>query len=574
MTEHAHPLIEIPTRIDRLFLHYFDIHFLEEKGSAVDTKRFQQEMRSATRMAVASANKVFVPAASYFESAVCRSILDELDELVAAGTVVLVGSSSNLDVFIRERQDEGFYRKNSSQYQSYRTAVDLEKLPAYQTRHRSATRDIVDRWGLQVEAENLQKLLHDATGSCSAALELRLERVPEELAGLAFIPEYVFEVLEFSQDADLARARIRSVINEAYFHSYVQELHAGVVLDLSYLASDFKLPSYGRNLSFSKMARFILEKGWNKKFSELSQQQLIKLGTQSGWLQALQTEATYVQKTIGTSRRELTMQKDKEDWETTAATRTVLCVTAAIVEFKSTKRVFEKSFGPGQTVHLNEEKTEYGLEFSDAKSNSRWILVSSAFQGQVEAATHAARLSNLLSPEIFLMIGMCMGMPKRAYPVGTVIVPAEIFSFDHQRLAKDKPVQHRPHAERVANGLYMLARVVSSESHDYKVVTDKAVASASTKIEDTESTLVNLLEQSFPDIAAFDMEGGGFYRAGEGKKFLWIKAVADSGEPQETSSVGTDLKQSAQKEATENSADFAIKLGRSYFQTHQSASRK
>src|SRR5688500_1208791 len=100
-------------RLERIFLHFFDIHYLADKGRAVEGTAFQNEMRLATRLAVAAADKVFLPAASYFESVLCRQILSELDELVSLGLIVLCGSSTNLEEFVRERQDEGFYRKGS-----------------------------------------------------------------------------------------------------------------------------------------------------------------------------------------------------------------------------------------------------------------------------------------------------------------------------------------------------------------------------------------------------------------------------------------------------------------------------
>lgn len=98
-----HEIIDNSGRLARLFLHYFDIHFIEEKGRASESRQFYNEMRLATRLAVASADKVFVPAASYFESPLCREILSQLQELVDLGFVVLSASSRNLDDFRAER---------------------------------------------------------------------------------------------------------------------------------------------------------------------------------------------------------------------------------------------------------------------------------------------------------------------------------------------------------------------------------------------------------------------------------------------------------------------------------------
>ena len=183
MEQDAEQIIEVLPPLERLFLHFFDMHFLEEKGRAVGTKNFRYEIRLATRLAVASAGLVLVPAASYFESPICRETIDDLSELVKHGLIMLVGSSTNLEEFIRERQDERFYRKSSVQYGSYQRAT-LKSHPAYQRKHKSTTCDIVNHWGRRVQNEDLQRLLRDAAGEPIPRVESRLALVPEELGGV------------------------------------------------------------------------------------------------------------------------------------------------------------------------------------------------------------------------------------------------------------------------------------------------------------------------------------------------------------------------------------------------------
>ena len=588
MTLEAATLSTVPPGLDRLFLHFFDIHFLADKGRAAESKAFQDEMRLATRMAVASADKVFVPAASYFESALCREILDSLRDLVSTGLVMLCGNSTNLDEFVRERQDESFYRKDSPQYGHYRVQSKGAVTPAYLRRHQSATRDIVQHWGNKVANEHLARLLRDAVGSPIHHLETRLDRVPMELGRLAFIPDHVYEILDLNDRAILERARIRSVINEGYFRSYTQELEAGVVTDLSYLASDFRLPSFGRNLSYTQMVRFLQGRGRLKHFVECDQMELVAAGSHHEWQQALRTSVTYVGSSssdglIGVSatydprshqmvsphNTQIAMhparQPNASATLTVVATlhHSVLCLAAAAVEFTAIQTKLKILFGDGKIVYLNAARSEYAIEFLDSQADTRWFLVGLSFQGQSEAANRVERLSNMLKPTLVLMVGMCMGMPKRHLPVGTVIVPNEVISFDHQRLTPGN-TQYRPHGDRVDNGLYKLARVLSSEVASYRVVADKGLASASVKIEDLSADLVKTIEASFPDAAAFDMEGGGFYLAGDDKVCLWVKAVADSGELQHTTATGQAEKHATQSMVTDNATDFAVRVVRAF----------
>ena len=250
----------------------------------------------------------------------------------------------------------------------------------------------------------------------------------------------------------------------------------------------------------------------------------------------------------------------------------VLCVAAASVELAAVRKRLDSEFGVGQIVPFSSEMNDFAIEYSDGSTSTRWSLATLAFQGQIEAASRVPKLISQLNPTLILMIGMCMGMPKRNYPPGTVIVPNEVFSLDHRRLTADG--EHtRPHAERVTGGLYGLAQLISAEGLGYKVVSDKGLASASAKIESPDAQLVKMIEDRFPDVAAFDMEGGGFYRASDGRQCLWIKAVADGGEAQTHSSAGQEAKHAVQSDVTGNAADFAIRLIRQFVESEGHASR-
>ena len=282
-----------PTRLEKIFLHFFDTHFIEEKGLAAKTPLFKQEMRLATRMAVATAQTVYIPAASYFESELCRSILNELEELIGLGVIVLLGSSVNVEEYLLERQDVNFYREGSEQYSWYRAQHSLEQLPAYLRRSRSATKDIGDHWRSLVADDTLSRNLHDASIGLPNSLAKRLELVPEELGRLAFIPEHVLEILDLKLAPSLVQARIRDVINEGYFESYVRDLGAGVIVDLKYLSSSFKMPSHGDNLSYARMSRLLRETNLLAEFNNCHPAALGPISDKVGWQIASQHIASY-----------------------------------------------------------------------------------------------------------------------------------------------------------------------------------------------------------------------------------------------------------------------------------------
>ncbi|MEM5314288.1 hypothetical protein [Paraburkholderia sp. JHI869] len=248
-------------------------------------------------------------------------------------------------------------------------------------------------------------------------------------------------------------------------------------------------------------------------------------------------------------------------------TRSVLCVAAAAVELAAVYAQLKESFGTPKTVQLDDSQ-EYLLQFLDSRNAVVWNLISLSFQGQTEAAVEVKALCLALRPTIVLMIGMCMAMPGKALPVGTVVVPNEVTVFDHTRLIVEG-VQQRPHGDRVDNEMFKLARIVSvKQQFPFKVVTDKGLASASSKVENVNSELISFISESFQDAVAFDMEGWGFYRAGAGQRCLWIKAVADAGETQQADFSHQLGKKATQANVTKNAAKFAIDLVQEFVDAH------
>lgn len=568
--------IATATKLDRLFLHFFDTHFIADKGRAVESSAFSREMRLATRLAVACAHTVFVPAASYFESPLCRQILGEMEELLSLGQIALSGSSINIEEYLRERQDEGFYRKGSLQHEWYRAEYASTLGLTYMQRQRSATRDITEHWNQSVADESLMRKLRDAMGAPLAGLEARLDLVPQELGSLAFVPEHVYEILDLDIGSNTVASRIRSVINEGYFKSYVDDLQAGIIIDLRQLASPFSIPSSNPDLSYAKMLRFMLERDSVTRLLECSPGDLVRIGNQPEWLAAMQFATSNrgengltaapdpLPSTRFSMRKMNNIFPPSPNFETPCKT-TVLCVAAAAVEHEAVRLRLTRDFGRETIVHLDQQKTRFGLKFTDPQTGAVWYLVGQTFQGAVEAGVLSNDLRHLLQPSIALMVGMCMGLPGKNLLPGTVIVPNEVYGFDHRRLT-EKGERFRPHGGESDNGLYAVARLLSERQTSYEVVADKGLASASTKIENAGADLVASIEHTFPDVVAFDMEGYGFYRALSRSPCLWIKAVADNGESQADAPEARSEKKQTQSNVTENAIDFALKVTSAWVQ--------
>lgn len=245
--------------------------------------------------------------------------------------------------------------------------------------------------------------------------------------------------------------------------------------------------------------------------------------------------------------------------------QSVLCVVAASTELASVIEALDATFGESQ-IHVFDDGDDYALKYYDKVGRCWWYVVSMSFQGETEAAVSVKHLCLTLKPRLALMLGMCMGMPEKGLPTGSVVIPNEVHVFDHQRRTIEG-TQYRPHGDRVDNGLFKLAKLLSVQKNgfDFLVVADKALASATTKIEDSSADLIKFIEKSFPDASAYDMEGWGFYRGAAGLDCVWIKAVADNGEAQASNFSVQEAKRTVQKNVTSNAVAFGTLLVQRYF---------
>lgn len=239
----------------------------------------------------------------------------------------------------------------------------------------------------------------------------------------------------------------------------------------------------------------------------------------------------------------------------------VLCVAAASVEADAILEALAEKFEPMKDLRFG---ADTAARFHDAANGVTWNIVVQSFQGQVEAGMVTARAVARLDPTIVLMVGMCMGMPAAELEKGTVVVPNEVFTFDHRRVTKDKTI-YRPHGDDVADALYKQAQLVPKKALSYKVVTMKGLATSSAKIEDPDADLIGKLAEHFPDVVAVDMEGFAFYDAVGRLPALWVKAVADGGEAPAPGAAGQAKKHETQGSAVNNAIDFAIRVATAYF---------
>ena len=279
----------------RVFLHFFDIHFLEMLGLYPVPPQMKDAIESecalATRLAILCCDEIYLPAASYIEADICYRLISEFEDLFQYGLITLMGGGTNIAEFLEEKLRQ--YKRQSVQFKRYKSALRiLHKYPPFAPRKASATNDIVETWRATLKSGNIGHVVKE-TGFCAPnEFESRWESVPERLEGKAFVPDYVRPLL-FSEPApSLVINRVRSLINASYFGSFTRELCAGVVDSLVYLAAPNDIPTYGENIPYKQLLAECRLSGLIKPLRTLPAEQLLSLKKRKSWQECL--AAAYV----------------------------------------------------------------------------------------------------------------------------------------------------------------------------------------------------------------------------------------------------------------------------------------
>ncbi len=220
---------------EKIFLHFFDLHFLAERAIENLFVRVKGEMRLATRLAVLSAKQVLIPAASFYESPACNDILQEYLPVADLGIFALVGQAGNLSDFCEGKVYQ--YDEQSKQRTAYEAALRDALIIPFKRRFRSATKDIAKDWLTLLDHSEVPGLLEGCRLNVPSDIETRWQLVPARLDGRAFIVEYVVPLLFDGKVNRAVTNKLHNVINRAYFGSYLVEMQATVMGDLILLDS-------------------------------------------------------------------------------------------------------------------------------------------------------------------------------------------------------------------------------------------------------------------------------------------------------------------------------------------------
>jgi hypothetical protein len=263
--------------LERLFVHFFDVHYLDQVlGRQPPSQRVQREAALAVRLALLAANEVLVPAASYFESPLCRTIVDSYEDIYDRGCLFIVGGGSSLGEFAESKLTQ--YAPGSDQAKVYRTLqLGGDRAPPFRRRGRSATEDLVSYWLETMEAPGFPTAVLGKRTALPRDLEKSWADVPEKLGPSAFITDYVIPIIVPEPAGLILRNRIHGVINAGYFASYAREWNAGLITDMIFIPAGGPLASGGVDLPYKRFREGLRDRGALEWVQRASPDELLAL---------------------------------------------------------------------------------------------------------------------------------------------------------------------------------------------------------------------------------------------------------------------------------------------------------
>jgi nucleoside phosphorylase len=434
-------------RAPSIFAHFFDIHFLKERGVAHFLSAARGEMRLAVRFSLLLSDEVLVPAASYYESELCRSVLAEYDPALFSDQIFLVGSGSSLEEFAEEKLNQ--YTREEHQWHAYKGVSDAVRLP-WRTRLRSSTRDIAADWLRRVERDGLEGIRRSSLDVIPRDIERRMLELSERLGTLAFIVPNVTRVLFDTEDVTLTTENgLHGLINRAYFQSYIKELGSSVVQDLSFLGSPEPVPSgdAANDVHFLALSRACRDTRVYADILETPPARLLELRHDERFVAAAAAvggpdpvaEARMRFSAVSDKRRLIGYQGTGVNVEQKCL---VLVVTALKEEQAAMRAVFDRALPAGAPGDGNIYTVGH-LERAD-RPTRQVLLVGASDMGKVNAATLTANaLRSFPEIEHILVVGIAGGCPNPGAPeehvrLGDIVVSNEkgIFEYDDIKLVE------------------------------------------------------------------------------------------------------------------------------------------
>lgn len=423
-----------------IFLHFFDVHFLEERGASAASGNAKREMDLATRFAVMLGSKIFVPASSYYESQVAREVLRPFIESPIGGRFVLVGGGSSIEEFREEKLPQ--YLPGSPQRLAYDVA--LQQSMGWHRRRRSAGRDISAGWTDLLSQGSIgsdffafYKARTDERG-----FEKLWSDVDERLSGKAWIVDHVIGPLGLPDSNLIVRNKLHSIINRGYFGSYAKDPGASIFQDMLLLGGEIIPTECPENdIQFAPLEKACAMIGILTSIRRALPQDLDEIAAQPEFVSA-----------YAASHSEGTYPLPKNDNQDGRRSVDLAIITALPKELEAVRAVF----GDGSLKMMPNDPHLYRIvEMEIAGKIFEVVYATPSAMGNARAAVVGSNLLRSFAPRMTALVGIAGGCPSPSniethVRLGDVVISDALVEYDHVKQLPGGALEPRDHPQRAS----------------------------------------------------------------------------------------------------------------------------
>ena len=256
----------------------------------------------------------------------------------------------------------------------------------------------------------------------------------------------------------------------------------------------------------------------------------------------------------------------KKGWEGVAATEAAsgrvgaVVLTALGVEYAAMRAQVSDVVGP---VHRNGTLYEIGQLRGAGRGTQ--VAIAEVGRGARVAAAHVERAVAAFEPRVLLFVGIAGSLKPKSVKLGDVVVAEKVYAYQrgkatHEFLPRPDVFNPTHDLEQVAKHVRQLGRWchrLDPNRHTTPTVHFEPIATGDVVLDGEGGGLRRLLEASYSDAAAIEMEGAGFLAAASlgDVSALVVRGISDLA----SNKGGTDG-EGWQERAAGNAAAFAAEV--------------
>ncbi|MGJ5208123.1 hypothetical protein [Bradyrhizobium sp. HKCCYLR20261] len=436
-----------------IFLHFFDVHFLEERGSYAKSRNALEEMDLATRFAVMVGSRILIPASSYHESAIAATVLKPfLESAFVSQRFVLVGGGSSIEEFRYEKLPQ--YAPGSPQHSAYLASMDQPM--GWHRRTRSAGRDIALGWLDALQSGEAGRSFHGlyTDGRSEDVFEKQWAEVEERLAGAAWVVDHILPVLGLDPTNLIIRNRSHSIVNREYFRSYSKDPGAGMIQGLLHLGShDLPSEAFGDDIRYDILVKACRDVELLDEIRAAAPDDLDALSRDPRFIDAFEMTQTQGYATLPV------VTKTRVD---------LAIVTALPIEREAVQHVF----GEGRLLMVNGDANMYRLVQFDIASRKVTVVYGTSDQGNTRAAVLAANMLRSFDVRWCAFVGIAGGCPNPSDPethvrLGDVVISTKVAEHDHTKRHADGRLDYRDEPQRASHAWLQAASMLKNNTSGF-----------------------------------------------------------------------------------------------------------